>query len=261
MSSIETDRNKRVHRQTDSQKDSDHCLSSSAFHARIIFTHKFRSIPLFHMTMKRKLALVGDSDIAFWPPELRPIIVGDSPTDTIVSAQGGLTLGECLPFLQKVLREDGGNQRQEIIIVACAGENDVGNGISLDNSVRSLESFLDMAFQDNGDGSSSLRRLVFLGPKFEPWLEDDPSYKKQYSKMSRSFQRCCQKHANADNIHYIDCLTMFCGDTATIPGAVLGGKACADGQYFASDKLHLSRHGYRIWKDVVEKAIQQSPAV
>jgi lysophospholipase L1-like esterase len=151
------------------------------------------------------------------------------------------------------------------VIVACAGENDLGNGVALDTSVSALETFLGVVFDDAiGEDSEKKNRMnhhyvIFLGPKFEPWLEDDPSYKKKYSKMSRSFDRCFQRHSNADNIHYIDCLTMFCtGETANIPGAILGGKAKADYKYFASDRLHLSSHGYKLWKEVVERQINKT---
>jgi lysophospholipase L1-like esterase len=202
--------------------------------------------------MKSRVALVGDSDIAYWPPELHPVV--DGSPKTIVSGHSGATLGDILPHLRTVIKEHGG--KQELLIVACAGENDIGNNISLDNSVRSLDNFIDIIFDDSNDQHS--HRLVFLGPKFEPWLEDDPSYKKKYSGMSRSFERCCQRHANSENIHYIDCLTMFCGDTATVPGAVHGGRAKADYKYFAADQLHLSNHGYKIWKEVVESQIKES---
>ena len=57
-------------------------------------------------------------------------------------------------------------------------------------------------------------------------------------------------------MHYLDCLTLFCGATAHLPGALLGGKAQADPTYFDCDQLHLSEAGYQLWKDYVEEAIQ-----
>ena len=50
---------------------------------------------------------------------------------------------------------------------------------------------------------------------------------------------------------------MFCTqDTATVPGAVLGGKAMADSKYFEKDQLHLNATGYQHWKRIVEERIQ-----
>ena len=50
---------------------------------------------------------------------------------------------------------------------------------------------------------------------------------------------------------------MFCGESANIPGATLGGKAKAEPVYFSSDQLHLSEEGYRIWKRVVEERLSE----
>ena len=60
-----------------------------------------------------------------------------------------------------------------------------------------------------------------------------------------------------NNIHYVDCLTMFCTEeSAKVPGAVLGGRAKAEYKYFEGDRLHLSVHGYQIWKKVVEDIVE-----
>lgn len=257
----------------------------------------------------KRLVLVGDSDIAFWPKQLLPsplncaekdgIEIDTSEWDqdqTLVSGHSGATLAEVCRNLRTVLAESqasddditsDANRRttrarsissDTLIIVACAGENDIGEGLSLGRSVEALREFLDAVFLgDDVNGRSSNqnndvdRFLLFLGPKFEPWLEDDPSYKKKYSAMSRAFQHCLQEYEIDDststknttsngyrrNIYFIDCLTMFCGETANIPGARLRGRAKADPRYFASDQLHLSKEGYSMWKDVVETQIRQ----
>ena len=206
-----------------------------------------------------RLCLVGDSDIAYWPPELFPSLTPSMDTTSarpITSGHSGATLAEILPHMQNILETHGADH--ELIIVACAGENDIGEGISIDNSVRSLESLFDIVLGSSTEKPS--HRIFFLGPKFEPWLEDDPSFKKKYSKMSRSFERACKSHSNSENICFIDCLTMFCGETAQVPGAVLAGRAKADYKYFASDLLHLSNQGYEIWKQVVEEKIRECDA-
>jgi lysophospholipase L1-like esterase len=226
------------------------------------------------------LALVGDSDIEYWPKELLPCVQGicEENHSVVVRGQSGATLNETIPLLRTVLEEYSssqqpqGRRQRRIILVACAGENDIGNGMVLDSTLSALHEFLNMvhAFvtaecsstkpqeQQVTNGTVS-HHVIFLGPKFEPWLEEDLSYKKKYSKMSRAFQRCCDKHCmneQYENLHYVDCLTMFYGDSATVPGAVLGGKAKAEFKYFEGDRLHLSTAGYQIWKQVVEQVIE-----
>ena len=228
--------------------------------------------------MDLSLAFVGDSDIHYWPSKVLPTLDGVVPV-AVVSGHSGASLSETLPYLRKVLKNHGSSQR--LIIVACAGENDIGDDISLDSSLIAMRQFLDAIFSSQM-APSKHHHLIFLGPKFEPWLEDDPwyskmlsvfspcceedddsdqdddsSYKKSYIKMSRAFSQCCEKHDNADQIKFIDCLTMFCGDTATIPEAVLEGTAKADSKYFAGDRLHLSIDGYKVWQQVVQERIKE----
>jgi len=264
----------------------------------------------------RRLILVGDSDIAFWPKDLLPSPTNDSAkgannTDwgqPVVSGHSGATLAGVLPHLRRTLAIEsridytngvGGRNTTRnpmstqdttsVIVVACAGENDIGEGLSLRKSTEALREFADAIFLEHPDNDNV--HLIFLGPKFEPWLEDDPSYKKKYTAMTMAFRRCLEdeydvttranhehsikarsEHSvarknnvgnpnehtnNPSRIHFIDSLTMFCGDTANVPGARLGGRAKADPQYFATDGLHLSNKGYKIWKEVVEDRIHQ----
>ena len=259
----------------------------------------------------KRLVVVGDSDIAFWPKELLPSSTGDDENENgvewerpIVSGHSGATLAEVLPHLRTILArinddddDDGrtpttaaASTPDTLVVLVCAGENDIGEGLSLERSVESLREFLDVVFLDDsyaGKGGDDHRYLLFLGPKFEPWLEHDPTYKKKYNAMTRAFQRCLQEYSykaekrdtiinikdtkntynntalsnystiNDHRIHFIDCLTMFCGETANLPGARLGGRAQADPRFFASDQLHLNKEGYEVWKDVVETKIRQ----
>ena len=263
----------------------------------------------------KRLIVVGDSDIAYWPKALLPSLAAahadvgvgasagagkiddDDETDewlpALVSGHSGALLAEVVPHLQKALEESslllsqthGGNTvrgggtkpnaRDALVIVACAGENDIGEGLSLEKSAEALQEFVDVVYLEQSyTYTNESRYLFFLGPKFEPWLEHDPSYKKQYNNMAIAFQRCLQEYeiptGSSDNkknnsddgndhgqILFIDCLTMFCGDTANIPGARFGGRAKADPRFFASDQLHLSNEGYAVWKDVVEQKIRQ----
>jgi lysophospholipase L1-like esterase len=188
------------------------------------------------------VALVGDSDIDQWPEALHP-----SKEKATVSIKGfsGATLGQIVKHAEASLLEHGAGL---LFLVVCAGENDIGEGISLTKSERAFKRLLDITF-------NRPTRLIFLGPKFEPWLQDDPDERKQYVRMSLAFARCCKDHPMSQNISFIDCLTMFCGESGQQPGAVLGGKAVAEQRYFQSDQLHLSNDGYRIWKEVVEDCI------
>ncbi len=206
-----------------------------------------------------QLLLIGDSDIALWPSELLPNVAAlngndqSLPPSTIVKGYSGATLQEVTSQLQDCLSSLAGSiaeTKEEILVIACAGENDIGSGIPLEASLNFLERFLDILFR------RMVSKLIFLGPKFEPWLDNDPSFKKKYSKMSRSLERCCHRHQHSDRIQYINCLTMFCGESAGLAGATLAGKACADDNYFAPDGLHLSSKGYRIWKNIIEECIQ-----
>lgn len=202
---------------------------------------------------RKVLLFVGDSDIARWPSELLPSRghdVDEMPPP-IASGHSGATLQEIVPHLKAAL-ESLDVIPDAIVLVACAGENDIGNGFSRDDTLSAFDELLRLFFGDAAANGTFCRRLIFLGPKLEPWLNDDPSSRKQYVKLSRAFQRACAKHERADDILFVDCLTMFCGDSANVPGATLGGKAKADPKYFSNDQLHLSQEGYRIWKQVVE---------
>lgn len=182
------------------------------------------------------------------------------------------------------------------IFVACAGENDIGSGRSLDQILETFRSFLDemhclfsplahsttgndgidINFKrnnaNNDDGSTSSHKnnhsnnnkfhLIFIGPKLEPWLSQDFSSRKKYAKLSNGLQRCMRKHSghnsNSGKMTFIDCLTLFCTeDTANVPGAVHGGRAMPDPVYFDGDGLHLSEVGYAVWKKMIEKEISE----
>jgi lysophospholipase L1-like esterase len=144
------------------------------------------------------------------------------------------------------------NEADVLVLVVCAGENDIGEGIPLAESERAFERLLEIAFDRPNPETI---RLIFLGPKFEPWLQDDPDAREQYISMSSAFEQYRGVHPMSQFISFVDCLTMFCGESGEQPGAVLGGEAIAEQKYFQSDQLHLSREGYEIWKEVVEDNI------
>lgn len=205
-------------------------------------------MPQQQLSNSRTLLFVGDSDIARWPPELLPQL-SDGGAPPTVSGHSGATLQEIVPYVEAALQSVDATT-ESVFLVVCAGENDIGNGVPLDDTLASFQALIRVCFGGAG-GTATRKRLIFLGPKIEPWLDDDPSSRKQYVKLSRAFQRACSKHERVNEIQFVDCLTMFCGESANVPGATLGGKAKAEPLYFANDQLHLSREGYQVWKQVV----------
>lgn len=195
------------------------------------------------------IVLVGDSDIMRWPSECLPNAGG---TPCVVSGRGGLTLTEILPYVDNALKGSSDVAHSSILpcMVVCAGENDIGNGLNLDETLVSFTKLLNLL------QSTPHHHLIFLGPKLEPWLNDDPKSRKIYVKLSKAMKKASERHPNKNMIWFIDCLTMFCGETGNLPGAVLGGLAKAKPQYFSDDQLHLSQLGYMIWKQEVEKCIE-----
>lgn len=111
--------------------------------------------------------------------------------------------------------------------------------------------------------------LIFLGPKVEPWMDkDDLPSRKSYFQLSHRIRSAVDQlrttimtdSENGDDsttgrsIHFVDCLTLFCGETQHC--SVVGGGAIAKREYFQSDELHLSPHGYLIWKELVEDIVK-----
>ena len=204
------------------------------------------------------IALVGDSDISRWPSELFPSLPS-AACSVVRNGQSGSVLDETIELVSETVRdiatteieatEENAPKTKRIIIVLCSGENDIGQGYSIDKMIRSFERVVDKCFEFDG-----IIKVIYLGPKIEPWLTNDPSSRKQYVKLSKSLQRATERHNRKVDIHYVDCLLMFCGESANIPGAVTA-KAKAEERYFHNDGLHLSDDGYSIWKEVIEGEI------
>lgn len=193
--------------------------------------------------------LIGDSDISRWPKTLYPH--ADSHHS---QAENGATLSECLPLLISALKDALETEASNVVVVACAGENDVAQSISLEDSCDALRSFINATFAAEQDRLN----FVLLGPKLEPWLHDDRESRRDYIRMSRAFEKICVEHALAERIFFMDCLLMFCGDSAKQKGALLGGKAKAEKTYFDYDLLHLGQRGYEIWKQRVDSYIEKA---
>lgn len=184
-----------------------------------------------------KIALIGDSDVARWPVSEYPsLLVG-------VSGQSGATLSQ-INVLHDFL------STQVDVIVVCAGENDIAAGVPLWQSEQALRFLLQQLIP------IASQRVFLLGPKFEPWLQDDTEMRKKYWQMHLSFQRIISTEATYSTmVEYIDSLFLFCTNATGSPvkGAVY--KAVPDPKYFDDDQLHLSREGYRVWKEVLQQQI------
>lgn len=213
------------------------------------------------------ILLFGDSDISRWPPSLHP-----SPplVHSKISnySKGGAELADILHQIDqwKIQIKDGSNiepppstttrnaAAARDLFLCCVGENDIGGGRSMDQILETFRAVLDGFFPQEKSKHLHNPRMVFLGPKYEPWLTHDNSNRKQYTKLNNGFQRAIRKHHASAQIIYIDCLTMFCTkETATVPGAIYGGKAMPNSEYFDPDGLHLNDAGYRMWKKIVEE--------
>jgi lysophospholipase L1-like esterase len=195
------------------------------------------------------VTLIGDSDIERWPTDLLPSVLG---SEVSVRGQSGATLADVLPLMKEELHAT--SSPRCLIVVFCAGENDIVQSIRLDETLTYFRRLLEMVFPPE-EAPTSGRHLIVLGPKFEPWLEYDAACRKQYFKMSNAMERACKQYdtkAPNHTITYLDCLTMFCGESGQLPGAVLGGRAVPEKTLFDYDQLHLSREGYKIWKEVAE---------
>lgn len=226
------------------------------------------------------VALVGDSDIERWPKDLLPAPSSSTaPTSSghhldnschncsvRVYGESGATLNDTLSLATSALEEAQQSSPvvESLLMVFCAGENDISQGIRLDKVLHSFQQLLKKSCLNSTPGSSTIKKLhlLVLGPKFEPWLEYDASVRKQYVKLSQMMERACnnfdtssQSDSELAAITYVDCLVMFCGESGQLPGALLGGKAIPDKQYFDYDLLHLSREGYGIWKRLIEDYI------
>jgi lysophospholipase L1-like esterase len=201
------------------------------------------------------LALIGDSDIAQWPQSLLPKVAGIN--ECIVSGHSGATMEQILPFLREMLVSTTVKPcERKLILVVCAGENDVGENIDMSTTLSIFRQLLSKVFDNATNRSVDMTRLIFLGPKLEPWLDDDCESRKQYIHLSKRLETICKDHIHAASILFVDCLTMFCGESAKLPGALYGGRATAVAKYFTPDNLHLSNDGYIIWKEKVEEAVQ-----
>ena len=271
-----------------------------------------------------QILLLGDSDIARWPtellPEYTPTLVSDPSSnrkDVVqkgkkncnnnqerarvqVRGYSGATLEQVVDHfdvscaLNDADAAENANDAENAttatptIVVFCAGENDIGDGIPLQTTLRALDMLFEkmelLSSQSKSSSSSSSssschvandypckpnhhhhhHHLIVLGPKLEPWLNDDVKSRKQYMRLSKGMQRRCLKRQQSYTTTttttatttmtttFCDCLFMFCNDGGD------SDEACrADSKFFHKDQLHLNECGYRIWKEMVEEELRK----
>ncbi len=238
------------------------------------------------------LVLIGDSDISRWPPELYPSIPINQhePTSslchatltTVNFAKGGAIMENLPKQIQKSLKEISEKRFDTTVFIACAGENDVSSNIPMNEIISSLVKSIEKIFSKSSSRSNQTH-LIFIGPKIEPWMtEDELDARTKYFQLShrlkQSFQMqkqggerrdagdpssknlysfsstaCNDRESVKKSIFYIDCLTIFCGESKDL--SVSGGKAIADKKYFDADELHLSHEGYELLQREVRKIL------
>ena len=158
----------------------------------------------------------------------------------------------------------------KLFVVVCAGENDAESGTSTHETAEHWSLLLDAVENEVMSRSPPTLPLnvavVLLGPKLEPWLASDVDSRRCYVRLSRALEARCgglrrhDRDPSKDGVtvrtHFVDCLSMFCTpETASVNGALMGGRAMPDSTYFENDQLHLSEQGYRVWKNTVEDAL------
>lgn len=209
------------------------------------------------LTTAGQMIFLGDSDVSRWPSSLYPII----PSGPRV-VNYGISGARLVDLLQQTAHWKAQNEDPRdgnCLFICCAGENDIGSGIPMERIFEAFRTILDAIFPTINPDQRHDSRMIFFGPKFEPWLTDDHASRKKYARLNNGLQRTIRKHHAFDRVIYVDCLTLFCTkETASEPGAVYGGKGIPDVQYFDSDGLHLNDAGYSVWKRIIESNIRHN---
>lgn len=186
-------------------------------------------------TSTSMIVLFGDSDISRWPCTLFPSSPLASGSEEVISfGKSGAYLKDVLQQIDEWRKHQRNDGDDNCLFVCCAGENDIGSGRSIDQVVETFGCILNELFPQHEQTSLHARsNMIFFGPKFEPWLKNDNTSRKQYAKLNSALRRAVRKHSACVRIRYIDCLTLFCTkETVNVPGAVFGGMAIPDSDYF-----------------------------
>ena len=214
------------------------------------------------------VSFIGDSDIARWPQSLLPVFPHNDKLKINLLGQDGATFTDTIRMIKNFIQNPSkSNVSKGFIVIACVGENDLVNGQSIDKILSSFDEFIKLilhwsSLSSISDALQECRKfptcICFLGPKLEPWHKNDPFHRKKFANLSRKMKGQIQMYDAMypnENIIFVDCLTMFCGKSAKLPGAIFGGKAIAESKYFQNDEVHLNELGYTVWKNHIESEI------
>ncbi len=243
------------------------------------------------------LIFIGDSDIARWPKSQMPSISTHPALQhhnfkqvIFNHSQNGALLANVPSQVHRALKEV--KKQVHLLVphhffIACAGENDLSHGFSVDTVMTSFHNLLETIFTTNNDDiNTNNLHILFFGPKFEPWLNDDYEARESYDQLSERMTihslkysyssnvlmndgdhgDCSCSHSPVEtsapkikNVTFIDSLTLFCGETADDMGSVQYSTrhAQARSNFFDKDGLHLSDEGYALWKEELELLLSQ----
>lgn len=218
--------------------------------------------PLTKDNKHEHIIMLGDSDISRWPSQLFP---KTTKGKVHVIARGGACICDVKHMFENWVAEvaslsnviitsnridlNGVIRKGKSMIVACAGENDIGAGRSIGSILSDFEDLISSVCQ-----TIDVSTIFFFGPKYEPWLLSDHDSRERYLKLSKAMSRSVERNIHQNRIIFIDCLTMFC-EGKDLPGAIEGNRAIPISALFADDGLHLSDDGYAIWKNEIEQRL------
>jgi len=196
---------------------------------------------------------VGDSDIVKWP----------LPSTITKIGKDGVTSVSLLPVLSKfqsTLTEKCCTTDFDSVVMTI-GENDLSNPSSLECVAQNIEILLSTA------PLQRCSRVLFLGPKLEPWMCSDPlspdlSAMRSHARLSQIISSTLSQFPH---VTFVDCLALFTDSPSATHDEVLCSlledthpearadqlKYVPDVSFFTADMLHLSSEGYRIWDSIV----------
>jgi len=182
------------------------------------------------------ILFVGDSDIDYW--------------DSSVVFPGSMNVGIGGYETKHVFKEKGdwveGSKPKWVVLVI--GENDIDG--SHPPTVAALDRFYKIAntFINNG------ARVIYLGTKVEPDNTDYYTEYMFYDEEIRKFATAQSKGKDEPPFQMIDVFRSFTYK-ADGHGKPKKGKDATWAQIYASDEVHMSRLGYKLWNAWVKIAM------
>ena len=150
------------------------------------------------LTTAGQMIFLGDSDVSRWPSSLYPII----PSGPRV-VNYGISGARLVDLLQQTAHWKAQNEDPRdgnCLFICCAGENDIGSGIPMERIFEAFRTILDAIFPTINPDQRHDSRMIFFGPKFEPWLTDDHASRKKYARLNNGLQRTIRKHHAFDRV-------------------------------------------------------------